>query len=205
MNSAQLLFDIINFKRNKELSLSQTQATLNAFVDAIISRDSEKDIYSEDYLISMLDHLLSVAIVKKNIHIPMANITAEMLNIAAKELIDREENERPINPYIVQEKGVFAALDPSDRFRTISLLEELRVDLSNLPIPFWKNSGIVLAIISVLTLLTTFGYYSEWSAYDSTRLDLPDERILEEFPTSWEEVGYPGPSKGYHALRGYLK
>lgn len=209
MNSVQLLLDILHFKRNKDISLPQTRATLKAFVDTTIPKNFEQtctvvNLYTEEYLTLMLDHLLSIAIFNKQINIPMANITAELLNKAAKELIDREGNERPVNSNIIQEEGSFAALDPSDRLRTISLLEEVRLDLTNLPIPFWKNSGFVLAVISVLTLLTTFGYYSEWSAYDSTRSDTPEKRVLEEFPENWKGVGYPGPSKGYHAFRGYL-
>ncbi|AOY77919.1 hypothetical protein [Clostridium formicaceticum] len=209
MNSFQLLFDIIHLKKNKELSLPQTQATFKAFVDAIFPRTHEEpsgalDLHTEEFLIWVLDHLLSLTIVKKNVNIPMANVTAEMLNIAAKELIDKGENKKSVNPDIMQEKGVFAALDPSDRFRTISLLEELRLDLANLPVPFWNNSGVVLAITSVLTLLTVFGHYSEWCAYDSTKLETVEKRIIQEFPVSWKEVGYPGPSKGYRAFRGYL-
>ncbi|AKL94680.1 hypothetical protein CACET_c12150 [Clostridium aceticum] len=209
MNSFQLLFDIVHLKKNKELSLPQTQETFKAFVDAIFPRTHEEssgglDLHTEEFLIWVLDHLLSLTIFKKNVNIPMANVTAEMLNIAAKQLIDKGENKKPVTPDIIQEKGVFAALAPSDRFRAISLLEELRLNLESLPIPFWNNSGVVLAITTVLTLLSTFGHYSEWCAYDSTKLETAENRIIQEFPATWKEVGYPGPSKGYRALRGYL-
>ena len=50
---------------------------------------------------------------------------------------------------------------------------------------------------------TMMGYYSEWSGYGSTRLDEPNQRKLEYYPISWKQVGYPGPSLGYHALRSY--
>lgn len=209
LNSIQLLIDIMYFKRKKEISLPKTRATFKAFVEATIPINLEQShrvpgLYTEEYLIWMINHLLSVAIGKKQVNIPMSNITAEMLNRAAKELIDKEGNDQPIDSNIVQEKGLFAALDPSDRLRTISLLEEIRVDLANLPIPFWKNSGFVLAIVSVLTLLTTFGYYTEWSTYDLTQSDTREKRIIKELPNVWKEVGYPGTSKGYHAFRGYL-
>ncbi len=50
---------------------------------------------------------------------------------------------------------------------------------------------------------TMMGYYSEWSGYGTTRLNKPNQRILEYNPISWKQVGYPGPSLGYHALRAY--
>ena len=55
-----------------------------------------------------------------------------------------------------------------------------------------------------LNTLTVFGYYSEWSEYGVTRLAQFEERKLEEMPVSWKQVGYPGRSYRYHALRGYL-
>ena len=57
-------------------------------------------------------------------------------------------------------------------------------------------------IISVIPT-TMMGYYSEWYGYGSTRLNEPNQRVLEFYPFSWKQVGYPGPSLGYHALRAY--
>lgn len=50
---------------------------------------------------------------------------------------------------------------------------------------------------------TMMGYYSEWYGYGSTRLNEPNQRVLEFYPFSWKQIGYPGPSLGYHALRSY--
>ena len=57
------------------------------------------------------------------------------------------------------------------------------------------------SFVGSLIRFTMMGYYSEWSGYGSTRLEAPDQRKLEYFPLSWKQVGYPGPSLGYRALR----
>ena len=50
---------------------------------------------------------------------------------------------------------------------------------------------------------TMLGYYSEWFGYGTTRMNKPNERVFEFAPISWKQIGYPGPSLGYHALRPY--
>jgi len=190
--------------------LPETQAAFKAFVDAVVPKVPEfsfgaSDLHIDEYLIWTLDHFVSISIiVKGGVNIALSNAVAEMLNIAAKELIEIGGNKGPVNPDKVCKEGHFAVLEPSDRFRAITLLKQLKVDLASLPFPFVNNQSFVISIISILTLLTTLGYYSEWSAYASTRLEQPEKRIIEQFPASWKEVGYPGPSKVYHALRGYL-
>lgn len=54
-----------------------------------------------------------------------------------------------------------------------------------------------------LSRYTMMGYYSEWYGYGYgyTRLETPNNRILKFHPLSWKQVGYPGPSLGYRALR----
>lgn len=195
------LFEMIKFQN--KYALPQTKATFRAWVDAIVPKTA-LDLHSDEYQIWALDHLLSLKIVIKNFNIYLANATAEMLNVAARQLIYTGGNKKPINPEKVPKEGTFAALEPNDRFRAVTLLEQLQVDLASLPIPFRNNPGFIHAITAVLTLLTTIGYYSEWSGYGSTRLKTPEKRKIEHFPTGWKQVGYPGPSMGYHALRGYL-
>lgn len=202
------LFEAIKFQSKSPLP--QTQATFKALVDAIVPKTPEfssgaLDAHIEEYLIWTLDHFISLSIVVKGgVNLALSNATAEMLNISAQELIKNGGNKEPVKPDIVCKEGPFAALEPSDRFRAITFLEQLKVDLASLPFPFRNNQGFVLAVTTVLTLLTTLGYYSEWSAYDSTRLAQPPKRIIEQFPIGWQEVGYPGPTKGYHAFRGFL-
>ncbi len=199
--------ETIKFQSNHPLPL--TVETFKALTDAVVPKTSELsvgalELHTEDYLIWTLNHFVTLVFVKKGIPVPLANATADMLNIAANELIKKDGNIKPICSDIISEKGTFAALEPNDRFRAISLLEKLQLNLTNLPIPFYQNKGNVLAVTRLLTSLTSFGYYSDWSAFDSTRLETPEKRIIEEFPAGWKEVGYPGISKGYHALRGYL-
>ena len=95
----------------------------------------------------------------------------------------------PRSPGLAQEYGkiqYFGALD----FQTD---EYLILSLNSYDIPF--------NITGSLNRFTMMGYYSEWYGYGSTRLEVPDQRRLEYFPLSWQQVGYPGPSLGYRALR----
>lgn len=206
-------FEVIKFQSRN--SLPQTKAAFKELVDAIIPNTpdlAEKqgsiqlfgalDLHTDEYQVWSLNHYLSLVIVIKGFDIYLANATAEMLDIAARKLINTEENEKSVNSAVLPEEGAFAALEPSDRFRAITLLQQLNIDLATLPIPFHNNPGFALTVTGVITLLTVFGYYSEWSGYGSTRLESPENRKIEHFPTSWKQVGYPGPSKGYHALRG---
>ncbi|RDU21956.1 hypothetical protein [Anaerosacchariphilus polymeriproducens] len=50
---------------------------------------------------------------------------------------------------------------------------------------------------SSLIRFTMLGYYSEWFGYGTTRLNNPNQRILEFYPLSWEQVDYPGPAFSY--------
>lgn len=50
--------------------------------------------------------------------------------------------------------------------------------------------------IDALIRATMMGYYSEWFGYGSTRLNEPDDRVMEYQPFSWQQVGYPGPNRG---------
>lgn len=208
-------FEMIKFQ-SKNI-LPQTSAAFRALVDAVVPNTPELadrqgsvqsfgalDLHIDEYQIWTLDHYLSFIIVAAEFNIYLANATAEMLNIAAKQLIDTEENKKPVNIASLPKEGAFAALEPSDRFRAITLLQQLKVDLSGLPIPFHNNPGFILGLTGIISILATKGYYSEWSGYGSTRLETPEKRKIEHFPTGWKQVGYPGPSMGYHALRGYL-
>lgn len=208
MEFVDRVYETIKFQSKSPLP--ETQAAFKAFVDAVVPKTPEfsfgaSDLHIDEYLIWTLDHFVSIFIVVKGgVNIALSNATAEMLNIAAKGLIDTGGNKEPFNPDKVRMEGAFAALEPGDRFRAITLLEQHKVDLASLPFPFLINQGFVLGVTSILNLLTTLGYYSEWSANASTRLEQPEKRIIEQFPASWKEVGYPGPSQGYHAFRGYL-
>lgn len=213
----RLIIDMIQFLFQGKNTLSQTRTTMKALVDSIVPNTpglAEKqaavqtagamDLYTDEFQIFTLDHYISLKIIFKNYNIYLANATAKMLDAAAAQLISRRENATPVNPVDVSEKGAFAALEAADRCRALVLLEQLLADLSVLPVPFRNNPVMVLGMVSILTMLTTGGYYSEWHAYGTTRLIPPQQRKTEQFPTSWKQIGYPGPSKGYHAYRGQI-
>jgi hypothetical protein len=198
-NSPDIMINNLN-----DNSLQHIQATFMALVDAIIPRTPELaaeygevqyfgafDLYIDDFVIWSLNHY----------DIPLTESTAEMLDLAAEQLVSEEGNQEALDYSMFPGGGPFAALAPSDRFRAITLLQQLKVNLETLPIPFYNNPGLVLSVTSALNRLTILGYYSEWSGYGSTRLVTPNQRILEYYPLSWQQVGYPGPSLGYGALR----
>lgn len=193
------------------------------------------DLYVDEYHIWSLDHSLSINIFGINLKINLSRPTAKMLDIASKELVYRGENKEPVNqlakksilPYFAikrltlknlnnncQRSTVncqlfrnikFASLAPSDRFRAITLLEQNRINLKKLPLPYWNNPDFVFATLHALPGFSTRGYYSEWPAYGATRLETPEEHVLEHTPLAWKQIEYPGPSKGYHGFRGYLE
>jgi hypothetical protein len=185
-------------------TLQYTQDTFKAFVDAVIPRSpilaeeygriqfyGALDLYTDEYMMMTLN----------SYYIPLAIPTAEMLNIAAEQLVFMGGNSKLFNYLRFPAGGIFAALSPEDRFRAVTLLDELYVNLAELPEPFQDNPGLVLNITSLLVRYTMMGYYSEWSGYGSTRLLTPNQRMLEYYPLSWSQIGYPGPSLGYRALR----
>jgi len=185
-------------------SLRRTQETFQAFVDAIIPRTpglaeeygriqffGALDLHTDEYITLSLDYY----------YIPLAEITAEMLDVAAEQLVVMDGNNRLINFPKFMGGSAFAALEPSDRLRALTLLEQIHIYLADLPIPFRDNPELILYITSALNRFTMMGYYSEWSGYGSTRLATPNQRKLEYFPISWKQIGYPGPSLGYRALR----
>lgn len=204
-------------KSEKESELSLTELTFEALVAAVIPETSDltgkQDHFQSygalecnlhEYQIWSLDHSLSQTILKVGINVHLAKPTAKMLNIAAKQLINNAGNKEPINSLILCQGKEFVALSPSDRLRAIALLEQLKVNSLSLPLPFWNNPGLVLSIIGTIMMFSTIGYYSGWSGYGSSSLETPEKREVEDFPICWKQTGYPGPSKGYHSLRGYL-
>jgi len=185
-------------------SLRRTQETFQAYVDAIIPRTSglaeeygriqffgALNLHTDEYVTMSLNYY----------YIPRAKPTAEMLDVAAEQLVIMDGNKSLINFSRFMGGSAFAAIDHSDRFRALTLLEQLNIYLADLPIPFQGNAELILYTTSALNRFTMMGYYSEWSGYGSTRLETPNQRKLEYHPLSWKQIGYPGPSLGYHALR----
>lgn len=193
-------FSMITNQNNNSLQL--TSETFKDFVDAIIPRTpglaeeygeiqyyGALDLYTDEFLILSLN----------SYYIPMGKAMAEMLNIAAEELAFIELNEESLDFSGFPEGSTFAALALSDRLRAFTLLIQLELNYSDLLIPFEDYPGLI-SITSNLNRLTMMGYYSEWSGYGTTRLETPNQRILEYHPLSWSQVGYPGPSFSYRDL-----
>lgn len=183
-------------------SFLHAQNTFKAFVDAIIPRTPRlAEEYGKIQFFGALDQATDEYMVLSlnNYYIPLAEPTADMLDIAGEQLMLYEGNNGL--PASFPRWGKFAALSPIDRFRILSLLEGFAIYLVDLPMPFEDNPIFSVSIISDLICLTMMGYYSEWYGYGSTRLEEPNQRKLEFFPLSWKQVGYPGPSLGYRALR----
>ena len=163
-------------------------------------------IHLEKYLIWSLDHLTPTRIHTDydDTYVPLSESTARLLNIAAEQLVYMQLNLDPVNDSVYFTKGAFAAISPSDRLLAIAFLEQGKINWSLLPPHFQNHPEDINSIIIYLNNLTMFGYYSEWSGYGTTKLYPPNNRILEHFPIPWEQASYPGPSRGYHGLRGYL-
>lgn len=179
------------------------QNTYKALVDAIIPRTSKLaeeygrvqyygalDLQVDEYLIYTLDFY----------SIPLAWLTAKSLDAATKIFLS---SNRRLIPSRFSETGIFATLNPIDRFRVLTLLEQRQINPEDLQVTYEVDLELVLPAISSLDRLTMMGYYSEWSGYGSTRLATPDQRVLEFYPLSWQQIGYPGPSLGYRVLRTY--
>lgn len=93
--------------------------------------------------------------------------------------------------------------DLAEEYGEIQLYGALDLDVDQYVISILQEENIAPNEIYDINInrLVTMGFYSEWSGYGSTRLKPPNERVFEFPPISWKQVGYPGPSLGYHALR----
>ncbi|NRD79720.1 hypothetical protein HPT25_20380 [Bacillus sp. BRMEA1] len=192
-----------------------TVATFLALVEAIVPNTPELSIFGveqtvgavelclHEYLIWEMDHFIAISFGISPTVFPLAAPTAKMLNAGAAQFISSGW-ERNFPYYPISQGCPFAALSAVDRLQVMANLEQLQADLGALPPPYQYNGGFVKFIVDYLNRATMFGFYSEWSAYGTTRLLPPDQRVLNYFPISWEQVGYPGVSLGYRDFRGFL-
>jgi hypothetical protein len=159
-----------------------------------------------EYVIWILDHSIAFPVKEqlKLVNGSMSKSTAELLDVGAARLIQKGQILYPLNITAYPSGGPFSALSPIDRLRAITLIERLDMNLENLSIPYKNNPGLVRNMMDVLNELPMFGYYSEWTAYGTTRLFSPEYRRVEYFPPGWEQTQYPGPSFGYRDFRGFL-
>lgn len=195
-----------NEKNNQNTKLEYVPDTFKAFVNAIIPRSKELaelygriqyygalDLYTDEYLVMSLNSFI----------LPLAIPTAEMLNIAAAQLVYMYKDYRISDYSRASAWQIFSELSPIVQLQVVNLLLQPIDYLSELPNPFQNDQGNIFFSIMLLNRLTMMGYYSEWSGYGTTRLEPPNQRILEHYPISWEQVGYPGPSLGYRISSVY--
>lgn len=191
-----------------------TITTFRALAEALIPNTPALAVYGaeqvpgaaelciHEYMIWELDHALSVVIGLGPSIIPLSEPTAHLLNSGAVQFTQAQQAECVPNPQIWH-ISPFASLAPIDRIRVLTMLEEVQIDLGDLPLPYTHNGGWITFMVSFLNRQMMFGNYSEWNAYGSTRLLTPIKRRLEYFPISWRQVKYPGVQPGYRVFMGY--
>jgi hypothetical protein len=204
---------------NDRISDLHTLATFQALVDSIIPHTPNPSATFGDvqvlgalnlsvyeYIIWDLDYSLPIPIEQQMnlINKTLSKSTAQLLDAAATQLIKTGKAKCPLNVWAFPGGGPFAALSRNDRLRAITLLEQLEMDLSSLDVPYQNNPGLIRNLIDAIHQLTLFGFYSEWPAYGTTKLFLPDYRQIEYFPIGWFQSNYPGPAFGYRDFRGFL-
>jgi len=177
----------------------KVKLTLGALVDAIIPNTPRLAfdlgaIQAVGGLYSHIDEYLSWSLDHFFFNVNLASPTAELLDIAASQLIEMGEAGESLDPAASPKGSCFAALSQKDRLKAIALL----------PFPYENNPIFIQIIADALNRFTVFGYYSEWSGYGVTRFTPFEGRKLEDIPVSWKQVRYPGKAHRYHALRGYL-
>lgn len=178
--------------------------TFKAFADAIIPRSPELaqqygrvqyygalDLHTGEFVILSLDSLV----------VPLALPVAETLNMAAEQFLYRK-GEAEKTGKEPSGSAAFLSLSPMKRLQVISMLFQPE-GIAYFPALDQTNQEQIFLVIPSLTRFSMMGYYSEWAGYGSTRMNPPDQRKLEYYPESWEQVGYPGPSLGYRLAGAY--
>lgn len=188
------------------------RASFRALTDALLPSTPQRgyaslrgvsDMGVHEYIIYALDHYISIQQQLYHNVVPLSYATARMLDAAATQLVHTHQA-RPFPQSLFPGGHMFSHLSRQDRIRTLAALENLDIDLYLLPSPYQNNGGLVKHVTDALNRFSMFGYYSEWPAYGSTRLYPPNNRRLEFFPWSWQQVSYPGVSLGYRDFRGFL-
>ncbi len=138
------------------------------------------DQYTDQFLVMLLNHY----------YIPMAEMTARVMQRYGNATGNRNDH-------------FLSDLSEGELIDALQYLERNMDELVQAKTPFQNDRWLIPEILYNLNRYTMFGYYSEWFGYGTTRAEPPGRRILEFYPLSWEQTGYPGPSLGYRALRAY--
>lgn len=177
--------------------------TMKAYADAMVPHSPDLaelygriqfygavESYTAEYLIMSLDSYPT----------PFAVAVAEILNMAAKQYL----MEKGEDPDVPKDSGglYFSKLSQEDRLKIVDRISSPG-GIIYVPAGLTMKQEDIVPVMSALNRLTLMGYYSEWSGYGSTRFMSPDKRMLEYKPIGWEQVGYPGPSKGYRVAGAF--
>lgn len=169
--------------------------TFQALVDAIIPRTPMlAQEYGRIQYYGALDQQIDQFLIYELDHypVPMASVTAEILETAAVLWRRSQGYYGPVS---------FAMLSPMERLSVIGMLRQEPQIPEIAAIISTTDPGLWSIVISMLDTYTLMGYYSEWFGYGTTRLNPPQERVMEFKPVSWLQIGYPGPSLWYRVLR----
>ncbi|MDD3174354.1 MAG: hypothetical protein PHF63_11985, partial [Herbinix sp.] len=141
---------------NQSTALNDVSNTYKAFVEAIIPRTPRLaviygriqyygalDLYTDEYVIMSLNSLL----------IPLAIPVAEIINVAAAQLVYSTGENRLQNYSRASTWELFFELLPIERLQAISLLLLRNVSLIEIPVPFQNNQGNILSITMLLIRL----------------------------------------------------
>jgi hypothetical protein len=198
------VFCLENDRYKNNITASQaTNETFMAFVDAIVPRTPIlAQIYGDIMFYGALDQEIDKYLLLNldSEGAPFVRLTAEILNRAAKQYMEEEGTEKIYQYYRINNKRKqrepmgFSELPRRDRFRALTLLDQIESYFSNEVVQQYPR---LQTITGVLARFTMFGYYSEWYGYGTTRFLNPDQRILEAAPMSWQQTNYPGPSLSY--------
>ncbi|WP_143319503.1 hypothetical protein [Clostridium sp. HBUAS56010] len=177
--------------------------TIKAFVDTLIPRSPDlaemygavqyygaMDFDTDEYLVMSLDRLYT----------PMTVVAAELLNAAAKQFLYESDDER--NEDASSDGKYFLRLTPFERFAAMQILTGSEA-VNYYPVLDDVGVDEIIPVFPLMNRLSYMGYYSEWWGYGTTRTLQPNQRVLEFFPGSWEQIGYPGPSRGYRVAQSY--
>ncbi|MCK0471768.1 hypothetical protein [Halalkalibacter sp. APA_J-10(15)] len=180
---------------------SSTHRTIfMSYVDAIIPRVlGALDLRLDDYLIYVLDHFVSIEEKWGKGRVKLSIPTADMLEDTARQYVVSKKQVAQVN-----NGSYFAALTHEQRHEVIYMLEQNQFDIEPLPAPFRNDIVFIKSIMSFLHQMVLFGYYSEWFSLGATRFAEPEKREVQRPSITWEMVHYPGTSKGYRGMKGFL-
>lgn len=178
-------------------------STFQAYVDAMIPQSpglaelygriqfyGAVDLSTAEFLIMTLD----------SYPYPLSLPVAKVLNAAARQYLYNQDGEWVEPEY--PDGLYFARMSPQERLETMEMLI-IPENITYFPVELEITSEDIFPEIPWLNRTTLMGYYSEWSGYGSTKLAPPTERVMEYFPISWKQIGYPGPSLGYRVARSF--